>query len=202
MTRPTRSITAAALLACWLAPSAAAQTLSGTALVDALRGGGHVIVMRHASAPYQPSGPEDAVPGNVALERQLDGQGRASAAAMGDAIRRLRIPLGEVLTSAAYRTRETARLMGLTAARPVVELGEAAQAVQRASPAQIAWLRQKVRSLPRGTNILLVTHAPNIAGAFPEFDTIAEGEALVFGADGQGGARPIGRVRIDEWPSF
>jgi hypothetical protein len=46
-----------------------------------------------------------------------------------------------------------------------------------------------------------VTHLPNIAAAFPALATgVTEGEALVFGPDGKGGATLVARVKIEEWP--
>ncbi len=42
---------------------------------------------------------------------------------------------------------------------------------------------------------------PNIARAFPSLASgVAEGEALVFGADGKGGAALVGRIKLEEWP--
>lgn len=66
---------------------AAGQTLSGEALIKALRQGGYVIVMRHASSPQAAPDRKSANPDNVNLERQLDEAGRASATAMGKAAR-------------------------------------------------------------------------------------------------------------------
>ena len=70
---------------------------------------------RDRDAPRQLAGRHSAKsnPDNVPPERQLDEKGRTTAAAMGDALRRLKIPIGEVLTSPAYRARETARLARL-----------------------------------------------------------------------------------------
>ena len=54
--------------------------------------------------------------------------------------------------------------------------------------------------LPAGNNTVLVTHSPNLARAFPSVAAdVSEGEALVFGADGKGGAALMGRIKIDEW---
>jgi phosphohistidine phosphatase SixA len=175
-------------------------TLSGPALVAALRAGGHVIVMRHASSPRQP--PESPNADNVTRERQLDETGRTSATAMGEALRRLKVPVGDVLTSPTYRARETVRFAQLQGARSFEELGDGGQSMQGAAEKQGAWLQQKVSSLPRGTNTILVTHMPNIARAFPDLADVADGESLVFGSDGKGGSRLVARVRIDEWPKL
>ena len=178
-----------------------AQTLTGAALIKSLQAGGHVIVMRHASSPGEI--PKTPNPDNVPPERQLDEKGRASATAMGDALRRLKIPIGEVLTSPTYRARETARLAHLPSPRTAVELGEGAGNMQAVSPAQTEWLQGKVKQVPRGMNTVLITHVPNIRAAFPDVMPAAvEGEAFVFGTDGKGGARLVGRIKIEEWPSF
>ena len=52
-----RAILAGLALAALALPSARAQTLSGPDLVQALRQGGYVIVMRHASSPPAPPSP-------------------------------------------------------------------------------------------------------------------------------------------------
>ena len=75
--------------------------------------------------------------------------------------------------------------------------------MQAASPAQTEWLQGKVKQFPRGTNTVLITHVPNIRAAFPgETPAAAEGEAFVFGPDGKGGARLVGRIKIEDWNSF
>jgi phosphohistidine phosphatase SixA len=173
--------------------------LSGPALVKALQGGGNVIVMRHASSPGDiPAKPN---PDNVPPERQLDETGRTTSAAMGDALQRLKIPIGEVLTSPTYRARETARLARLPNPRPIAQLGEGPQSMQGAvDRAQTEWLLKKVKELPRGTNTLLVTHVPNVTAAFPEaVPAVLQGEALVFAPDGKGRAPLVGRIKIEEW---
>jgi len=60
-----------------------------------------------------------------------------------------------------------------------------------------------VAQFPKGTNIVLVTHLPNLRGAFPQLiDSVGDGEALAFGPDGKGGATIVGRVKIEEWPAM
>jgi phosphohistidine phosphatase SixA len=184
-----------------LISSAHAQTLSGTELVKALRHGGYVILMRHASSPREAPDKKTASPDNVSAERQLDEEGRITAEAFGKALRRLKIPIGDVLTSPTYRALETVRIAGLRNPRPEGELGDNGQSMSGGTEAQAAWLRKRVTQFPAGTNTLLVTHLPNITRAFPQLgESPADGEALVFGPDGKGGAHVIARVKIDEWP--
>ncbi|HVZ23564.1 MAG TPA: histidine phosphatase family protein [Vicinamibacterales bacterium] len=180
-----------------------AQTLQEPALVDALRRGGYVLVMRHASSPAQLPDARHADPENTARERQLDDTGKATATAMGRAIRRLGIPVAQVLSSPTYRARETARLAELPAPATVPELGDRGKSMQAITPADGRWLAERAQQAPpRGANVLLITHAPNIAAAFPTVGPTQDGEMLVFEPNGQGGASLVGRIPIGDWPNL
>jgi len=186
-----------------LCTASSAVSLGGKDLTAALQRGGYVILMRHASSPLAPPDPAQADPDNPHHERQLDEGGRASARAMGDAFHRLRIPIGQVLSSPTYRALETARLADLAAPQTYAELGDAGQSMTSGSSgAGGGWLRGKVAQAPTaGTNTLIITHAPNIREAFPtEGAEVAEGEALIFRPDVKGGASLVARVRIQDWP--
>jgi phosphohistidine phosphatase SixA len=185
------------------APSiAAAQDQAATnegALVQALRAGGLVLVMRHASSPQEPPAPSAANPDNTSHERQLDEAGRRGAIAVGEALRALRIPIGRVLASPAYRVQETARYAKLGGVAAVEELGDNARGMAKVSEAQAAWLRTQTRTAPPSGNLLLVTHQPNFMLAFPDAGGIAEGEIVAFRPDGRGGSTVVGRIRVDDW---
>jgi phosphohistidine phosphatase SixA len=184
-----------------LAAAAPAQPVSGASIVQALRQGGYVIVMRHANSPREAPDAKTADPENVSRERQLDEEGRATATAMGKALRDLKIPIGEVFTSPTYRALETVRLAQLPKPKPVPELGDNGRSMQGGTAAQAAWLQKQVSQFPSGTNTILITHQPNIAAAFPPYASgLAEGESLIFGKDAKGGAILIARVKIEEWP--
>jgi phosphohistidine phosphatase SixA len=169
-------------------------------LVTALRTGGYVLVMRHASSPPGPPSKEVANADNAKLERQLDETGRKDATAMGEAIRALRIPIGTVLTSPTYRARETVRLARLDSPTTVNELGDGGQSMQGITDAQAGWLRTRVTEVPRSGNTVLVTHQPNLSRAFPGWgSTVADGETVVIRPDAKGGFSVVGRIKIDEW---
>ena len=176
------------------------QTMSHSELVSALRSGGFVIVMRHASSPQEAPDTQTANPDNVKLERQLDDTGRTTSIAMGKAIQALKIPIGDVFTSPTYRAMQTARLAQLPNPRPQSELGDGGRSMQGATDPQAAWLRDKVSHASTGTNIVIVTHMPNIARAFPDWGAVADGEAVVLRPDSKGSAAVVGRIKIDEWP--
>ena len=179
-----------------------AQMISGPALMNALKQGGYVLVMRHANSPAQPPAKAAADPRNVKLERELDSAGRDTARAMGQAVKQLRIPVGDVLSSPTFRAHQTVELVGFGGAKDVNELDEGAAGMQAIpEAARIAWLKTKITEAPRaGTNTVLVTHAPNIKGAFG-IDAAA-GETLVFKPDGKGGATQVARLMIGDWPAL
>jgi phosphohistidine phosphatase SixA len=186
-----------------LAVPASAQALSGQDLVTTLRQGGYVLVMRHASSPREAPDKQTANSDNPTLERQLDAAGRSTATAMGEAFRRLRIPVGTVLSSPTYRALETVRYAQFGNPLTHPEIGDGGRSMQGGTEAQAIWLRQRTSQFPQGTNTLIVTHQPNIAGAFPQVASgLADGEALIFGPDGKGGAALLARVKIEEWPRF
>jgi len=111
-------------------PTAHAQTLSGRDLVAALRMGGYVVLMRHASSPRTPPDPAQSDATNLQHELQLDDLGRSTARVMGDALRKLRIPVGKVLSSPTYRALETIRLARLGQPETYPQLGDGGQNMQ------------------------------------------------------------------------
>lgn len=185
-------------LAASLTTSAIAQTLAADELVAALQAGGKVIVMRHASSPGQPPSVDSVVAGNVGGERQLDAQGRADATAMGEALRRLQIPIVGVSSSPTWRARETAQLAGFTDVELQPELSN--EGMRDSASVQVAWLQTQIAVPPVNGNRLLITHAPNINAAFGEMAAgMQEGEALIFDPGAADGPALVGRVQIAAW---
>jgi hypothetical protein len=185
-----------ALLTVLTATIGLSQSLSGEALVKALQQGGYVIVMRHTASPRNAPDKTAANPDNTKLERQLDDEGRTTATAMGQALKALKIPIGEVLSSPTYRALETVKYAQFAKAQEVPELGDDGQSMSGGTAAQAAWLQKKVTQTPKGTNTVMVTHQPNLTGAFPnQAQGIADGEALIFGPN----STLVARVKVDEW---
>jgi phosphohistidine phosphatase SixA len=178
------------------------ESLSGKELIAALRSGGYVILMRHASSPLTPPEAAQADAENVRRERQLDSKGRATAGALGEALRQLQIPIGEVFSSPTYRALQTIKLARLGQPQIFEELGDGGQSMLAdTSGARADWLKTKA-SAPPGPheNTLIVTHSPNIFEAYPQdAEALADGEALILHPDGRGGATVVARVRIDAW---
>jgi phosphohistidine phosphatase SixA len=181
------------------------QTLSGDAVAAVLRAGGHVIVMRHASSPRTPPAQGLANADNLQMERQLDEAGRESARNMGESLRRLRIPVGSVLSSPTYRALETVQQARLGEPRTFTELGDSGASMQAQSDGNRgAWLRARTAEMAQpGLNTIIVTHSPNMVEAFPSAAAgMADGEAIVFRPDGNGSASVIARVKIEDWKTM
>src|SRR5215470_3027391 len=131
-----------ALTVCLAAGSA---PLTGRELAPELERGGYVILMRHAESPGTPPDAAQAERENIKHERQLDQTGRASARAMGDAFRQLRIPVGQVLSSPTYRALETARIAQFPAPETFEELSDTGKSMNPdLTGTRAAWLRSRV----------------------------------------------------------
>jgi phosphohistidine phosphatase SixA len=169
--------------------------------IDALRQGGHVIVFRHGATYPDQADTDPLNPKNVAQQRQLNDDGRALAKAIGEAMRKLKIPVGAVMTSQFQRAVDTGTLLGFGEVTSTADITEGGLVV---SPNENNRRAQALRKLagtpPAGSNVVLVSHKPNIMDAFGKdwFD-IREGEASVFKPDGNGGYRLVVRVQASEW---
>ena len=169
--------------------------------INALRQGGYVIVFRHGATHQDQADTDPLNPSNVAQQRQLNDAGRAKAKEIGEAFRKLRIPVGQVHTSVFNRAVENGSLMNLGEVTPSLDITEGGLIV---TPIENNRRAQALRRLaatvpPAGTNTVVITHKPNILDAFGKdwFD-VREGEASVF-QPGGGGYKLIVRVPADEW---
>lgn len=191
------------LAACVLLDAAArAQSGDSAEVIGLLRQGGYVIAMRHASSPRTPPDAASASAGNSKGERELDANGLSTARAMGDALRSLDIRIGTVLTSPTFRALQTVEALGLEPTREVAELGDGGRGMAPDTEGRRSeWLSNEVAERPKaGTNTLLVTHSPNLMGAFGDAARgMADGEALVLMPQ-DGRATVVGRIKIEQWP--
>lgn len=177
-----------AAAAALMASAGRAQGLEGQALAEALAGGGYVLVMRHASSPRERPSEDEAARGNVNLERQLDEMGRAEMAAMAYAFRVFGLPVGDLLTSPAFRAVESGRYFGFGEEQVVAELGGGGDA---------NWLSAKAGERPAEGNTVMITHGRNLVEAFGLSDVEA-GESLIFNPT-EDGAELVARMTIKDW---
>jgi phosphohistidine phosphatase SixA len=191
----------ASLLALLLPGGASAQSDAG--LISSLRAGGNVIVLRHGATNADQADTNPLDPKDVAHQRQLNDNGRAAARAMGEALRGLKVPVGQVISSTFYRAVETGTLLGFGEVKTTADISEGGLVVSPNENNRRAAAMKKLAATPppAGTNVILVTHKPNILDAFGKdwFD-VREGEASVFRPDGKGGFTLVGRVQAADWP--
>jgi phosphohistidine phosphatase SixA len=169
--------------------------------LDALRSGGHVIVIRHGATHNDQADTDPLNLANVDKQRQLNDAGRAKAKEIGEAFKKLKIPVGQVITSMFYRAQETGKL-AFGEASPTADVSEGGLVVTpNENNRRTAAMRKLAATAPpAGTNTVVVSHKPNILDAFGKdwFD-VREGEASVFKPDGNGSFKFVVRVRADEW---
>lgn len=185
-----------------------------TGWLESVRKGGYVIVIRHGlttsdktdpmANPAKADSKADSM-SNMAKkgtgERQLSEEGRAQAKAIGEAMHKLNIPVGMVMTSPLQRAVDTGTLLGYGSTTTNPDLGESGPAL---SPEENARRADAMRKLagqrPADKNLVLVSHKPNILEAFgKDWSNVTEGEASVFEPEGKGGYKLIARVKSDEW---
>ena len=190
-----------AILALWLLP-ASQIAQSQTEWVAALRQGGHVVILRHGATHQDQADTDPLNLQNIAKQRQLNDQGRELARSIGDSMRKLKIPVGQVITSMFNRAVETGTLLGFGAVTTTADVSEGGLVV---TPIENNRRTQAMRKLaatlpPAGTNVIVVSHKPNIMDAFGKdwFD-VREGEASAFKPDGSGGYKLVARVQANEW---
>jgi phosphohistidine phosphatase SixA len=177
-------------------------SIAGTErLAEALRAGGHVILVRHGATFSDQADIDPLRLADVTKQRNLNDKGKELAKAFGKAIRAAGVPVGKVYTSQFNRAYETAVLAGLKNIETTVDLSEGGLVVtpdennRRANA-----LREMLGRAPDiGTNHILITHKPNIIDALGKdwFD-VREGEASIFKLEG-GKYHLLARVQMEDW---
>lgn len=177
---------------------AAAPALAADALWAALRGGGHVALMRHATAPGV-GDPDGFKVEDCATQRNLSAAGRDEARRIGERFRAQGIAAARVYASQWCRCLDTARLLDLGEITPFAGLNSffrdgAREAVQTAEVRALI-ARELASGAPAQGPLVLVTHQVNItalSGIVP-----ASGEIVVLRADGDA-LTVVGRMRADD----
>ena len=171
-------------------------------VVQALRAGGLVIVVRHGATFADQADTDPLNFDNIAAQRNLNDKGKALAKAFGDAIRQTGVPVGTVFTSRYNRAYETAVIAGFKDIKKTADMTEGGLVVSpNENNRRVDAFRKLLGTAPTpGTNTILITHKPNIIDALGKdwFD-VKEGEASIFRPD-NGSYRLIARVQMDEWP--
>ncbi len=172
-------------------------------LIKALRSGGYNLYFRHEATDWSQTDriimQGDWLSCDPRRVRQLSNQGRQQAEATGSAMRKLGIPVSRVFASPYCRTLETASLMRLGEVEPSNEVINMRIAHYFGGRNAVVASAQALLARPpaTGSNVVIVSHGNVAQAATPAYP--AEGEALVFQPDAQGGFRLVGRLTPADW---
>jgi len=192
-----------------LAPLAhAAQVSNATASISdlrrigqALREGGHVILVRHGATFSNQADIDTSNLADVSKQRNLNDKGKELARAFGEALVGAGVPVGKVYTSQFNRAYETAVLAGFKDIKTTADLSLVVTHDENNQHAKA--LRAMLAKAPeQGKNDILVTHRPNIVDALGmDWFDVEEGEASIFKPDGAE-HHLVARVLMEDWPKI
>jgi broad specificity phosphatase PhoE len=159
-----------------------------------------VIFIRHAATEREGADQVSAVMGDCATQRMLSEAGWRQARALGEAFRRLNIPVGEVISSEYCRAWQTADLAFGRYSKDAALNFEPAEDY---TDAQKAAMRDRVRRLLSaaplaGRNTVLVGHDDPFeaaTGVYPE----PMGVTWVIRPGGPQGFTLLGQIKPGDW---
>lgn len=138
-----------------------AQAKSAADLWALLKKPGHIILLRHSNAPGNlPETDTDFA--NCAIQRNLDAEGRAQAARIGDEFRKRKIAKVRLLSSQYCRALDTAKLtkLGPVIQQPILNQATYLE-VMALRNAGIKG-RELMQKIPANQLTMLVSHVSNI----------------------------------------
>jgi phosphohistidine phosphatase SixA len=172
--------------------------LEGQALVDSVKQGGKVILLRHTSTESRSDETIKFRVEDCSTQRNLSEEGKQEAKAIGEAITKLGIKIDTVYASPYCRTLETGRL-AFGKATPSETLAVGDRLSMDGKLERAAEIRKLLDTAPpAGTNVVLITHTGNLLYAFG-LDSRPEGIAHIFEPTGTGRANYLGRMNPDDW---
>jgi phosphohistidine phosphatase SixA len=171
--------------------AASALTHADDALWAQLRAGGLVVFIRHAETDPGVGDPPGFRIDDCKTQRNLSAAGREQAKRLGEAFRRERVPVAQVLSSEWCRCKDTATL-AFGRYEPWPALNNLFGRGQN-EPAQKLEMLERTGAYRGKDNLILVTHGSTVvpvAGVSP-----AQGEIVVMKPAGAGRLELVGRLR-------
>jgi 8-oxo-(d)GTP phosphatase len=161
----------------------ASPAYSDDALLARLQEPGTVLLLRHALAPGTGDPPGFLVD-DCSTQRNLSEAGREQTRALGERLRAAGIREARVYSSRWCRCLETASLLGLGPVQPEPVLDSFFQR-QAEGPGRTAAARERLRELPLGPPVVMVTHQVNISALTGEFTPSGAGVVIRIAPDGE-----------------
>lgn len=167
--------------------------LNADSLLKVLKQGGYTILLRHARTDRSyMDDPRTAPLDDRTRQRNLSEAGVADAKAIGLVMHSAGIPIGEILSSPMFRSRETAQLA----------FGEPSLSKELMSLSATPEQRALVTKAPAlGTNRVIVTHHFIIERYVPgiKLGEIGESEAAIVRTAPNGDLAMVGRITLSDW---
>lgn len=158
-----------------------------------LRGGGHVVLVRHAVTDPGVGDPPGFQLAECSTQRNLSEAGRREARRLATQLRAREVPVAGVLSSPWCRCLETARIVFGGEPRVEPALGNLFGRHEREAQ-QVEALRQLVRRPAGSGNLFMVTHGSTtyaLTGVSP-----GTAEMVVLTPQADGGFRVAGRLPV------
>jgi hypothetical protein len=190
-----------------IGPTEITGPVQGAALVQALRGGGLLLWMRHTERDTR-SGtvtPEQAAHHDCAAQSMLTATGRQHVEHIGAALRALQLPIATVRTGRLCRTEQTGQLLNIAPVTDDDRLDASSTWVNRGGAAaeQRATLQVLSEPPPAGKDVVLISSALDIPHAQPAvLHDLGPGETAVFRPGPGGQATLLARIGESAWPTL
>ena len=185
------------LLVCFSALSTLAMagvTSDHAAMIERMKAGGHILMIRHALAPGT-GDPANFRIGDCSTQRNLDDRGRQQAKAIGDWLRSNGITSARVYSSQWCRCIQTAELLGLGSVTELPALNSFYELRQDRQP-NLKALKKFIAQQPSdGVLAILVTHFVTIAAIANE--GVSAGEAVLLKLNQDAPYENVGRINFD-----
>ena len=185
------------LLICVYVPSSLAGP-SVAELVEALQAGGKIVYLRHAATDHSSKDVDRKDLQDCSKQRNLSAIGRQQAEDIGAAIKALKIPVGDVISSPYCRCKDTAQLaLGKFTVNPDLQFSISKDRDESRRLGER--LRQMMLEADSAMgNAFFVGHTSNLRdglGVWPK----PEGVAVIF-ARQDGKISFMGIIKPDDWP--
>ena len=171
--------------------------LTSAAIITQLRAGGYIVYFRHTATDFSQNDEKMKDFDDCVNQRNLTSEGREQARKIGEAWKRLAIPIGRVLASPYCRAREVAQLAFGRHERALDVRGGPRSAGEsvRYQP-----LSKLLETIPvQGTNNVISSHGNPFHALHPELPYLAEGEAAIIQPMPGSGHRVVGRIAWNQW---
>jgi phosphohistidine phosphatase SixA len=155
---------------------------------------GHVVLLRHSNAPGSQTESDDMNFKDCSIQRNLDADGKAQAARVGDAFRKHGITKLQLIASQYCRAIDTAKLtrLGPVSENPVLNLVYVADLF--AKNAALKKSVELIRKIPPNQLTMLVTHVGNIQAIAST--SLESGEMVVVHLDKSGEVVVDGKIIV------